>query len=480
MPFSCPPYIIAFIYTDLLDYAGPVQKAYRSVMGISSGQPYWFPEIRSLYFAALMMAVTFYPYLYLFVRASFMQIPANVLRSAALAGYSPVGILRHIILPVSRSAVFSGLTLILMETVRDYGTVEFFNVKTFTKAVYDVWLVEGNLSGAALLALCAAVPIFAAVLYEKRARANSRYFTAKVKTASEAERQLGLLPGIAALLFCALPVLLGFIIPVLWMLYAMNAGEAENLSAMLLLALLTEYRSYSRRKISLRISSVMLCTDICTAGTILGLGILTITAGSDRIIRTVAEVLWGADIRGIIGGMLIGVIYAYSIRFFYSASGNLESAFSKINPVLEHSAKMLGYTAPMAEPLTLTDTLHSRRCSAGRSVCVRVRLQNLSVSRIFLHPDACFVAVLKPIGCPVCIFYGPPGTGKTTLAKIIANSTRSEFLMINAVLGRGQRNPQLCVQKQRISAMRGVGVRFCLWMRYTALIKPSRTHCCPM
>ncbi|MGA0395242.1 MAG: ABC transporter permease, partial [Rhodospirillales bacterium] len=144
LPLAVPAYVIAYVYTDILEFAGPVQQALRDIFGWKLARDYWFPEIRSLGGAITMMTLVLYPYVYLLSRAAFLEQSVCCLEVSRTLGRGPWKSFTTVALPLARPAIVIGLTLALMETLNDFGTVDFFAVSTFTAGIYDVWFNMNN------------------------------------------------------------------------------------------------------------------------------------------------------------------------------------------------------------------------------------------------------------------------------------------------------------------------------------------------
>jgi len=138
LPLAMPAYIIAYVYTDLLEYAGPVQTLLRAAFGWSTSRDYWFPEIRSLGGAIAMMTLVLYPYVYLLARVAFLEQSVCVLEVSRTLGRGPWRSFFSLALPLARPAIVVGVSLALMEALNDFGTVDFFAVQTFTLGIVDV------------------------------------------------------------------------------------------------------------------------------------------------------------------------------------------------------------------------------------------------------------------------------------------------------------------------------------------------------
>ncbi|MEC9082404.1 MAG: ABC transporter permease subunit, partial [Pseudomonadota bacterium] len=152
LPFAVPAYVIAYVYTSLLDYAGPLQRAHREWFGWQNASDYWFPEIRSLEGAILMIGLVLYPYVYLLGRAAFLEQSPSLFAVSRSLGHSALSTFFRVVLPIARPAIAVGLSLVLMETLNDFGTVDFFAVQTLTRGRFDTWMNLGNLGGAAQIA----------------------------------------------------------------------------------------------------------------------------------------------------------------------------------------------------------------------------------------------------------------------------------------------------------------------------------------
>jgi len=139
LPLAIPAYIIAYTYTGLLDFSGPVQSQLRDWFGWEYGD-YWFPEVRSLGGAISMLSLVLYPYVYMMSRAAFLEQSICVLEVSRTLGNTPLNSFLKVALPLARPAIVTGLSLALMETLADFGTVQYFGVDTFTTGIFRTWL----------------------------------------------------------------------------------------------------------------------------------------------------------------------------------------------------------------------------------------------------------------------------------------------------------------------------------------------------
>ena len=213
LPMAMPAYVIAYVYTDVLEYAGPVQSVLRDIFGWQTKRDYWFPEIRSLGGAITMMTLVLYPYVYALARATFLEQSVCVLEVSRTLGRGTWRAFRDVALPLARPAIAVGITLALMETLNDFGTVDYFAVRTLTAGVFDVWYGMGNPGGAAQIAGVMLIFVVLLIWAERRSRRRQRFHHTSSKLQPIDGIKLTGHRAILAALACLLPVLLGFALP---------------------------------------------------------------------------------------------------------------------------------------------------------------------------------------------------------------------------------------------------------------------------
>ena len=213
LPLAMPTYIIAYCFLELFDYSGALQTGLRQIFGWHSAKDYWFPDIRSVGGAIFVMSMVLYPYVYITARASFLAQSVCVLEVSRTLGRSAAATFWEVALPLARPALAAGVALTLMETLNDIGAVEFFGVRTLTVAVYDTWLDRNSLAGAAQIACIMLAFVFAVLAIERTLRASRRYHHTTGRYRHLPEATLAGASGVFAALACALPVLIGFVLP---------------------------------------------------------------------------------------------------------------------------------------------------------------------------------------------------------------------------------------------------------------------------
>ena len=361
LPFAVPAYVIAYVYTDLLEYAGPVQSALREIFGWQTARDYWFPEIRSLGGAILMLAFVLYPYVYLLVRASFLE-QSNSLRDASrLLGCSPLQSFFRISLPIARPAIAVGLALVSMETINDFGTVDFFAVKSMSAGIYDTWLNMGNLGGSAQIASLMMFFVVTLIVLERLARARQKQFNSSDRFKALDTYKLSGWKALLAWSICALPILLGFLIPVLILgSYAIQhldqldqenfftfAGNSFFLSATaalitIAIALLLAYSKRLYHYKSLTAAANFASLGYAMPGAVLAIGVIIPLATFDNSVDGFMREQFGISTGLLLSGTTFAIIFAYSVRFLAVSTGAVESSLSKITPTMDMASRSLG------------------------------------------------------------------------------------------------------------------------------------------
>jgi len=364
LPLAMPTYIVAYCYVELLDYSGPVQQMLRALFGWQSARDYWFPEIRTLGGCVLVLASVLYPYVYLSARASFAQQSVCVLEVARTLGQTPFGAFQSVALPLARPALAAGVALVLMECLNDLGAAQYLGVQTLTVSIYTTWLQRSNLAGAAQIALVALLLVLALLFSERMARGGARvhHTTGRYRAIPFSDLQGWRAYFVAAA--CAIPVIVGFIVPLLVLLTQAStylsealmlgfwravrnsvtvAGAAAAATVCAGLALV-----YARRLTAnafVRAVVPIASLGYALPGTVLALGLLLPLAAFDNAADTFLRSTIGVSSGLFLSGSLFIIALAYTVRFLAIALGSLEAGFEKLSPNLDAVARTLGETA---------------------------------------------------------------------------------------------------------------------------------------
>jgi len=213
LPLAIPTYIVAYVYVDILDAGGPMQAALRAIFGWRFAADYWFPNVRSLTGAILLFGFVLYPYVYLAARAMLQTQGSMFTEAARMLGAHPWGLARRITLPLARPALAVGVSLALLETLNDIGASEYLGVQTLTLSIFTTWLNRSSLPGAAQIACVMLIVIAGLIALERYGQRDKRFHVATRRSQPPAPIVLTGRSGYAACIVCALPVLLGFLLP---------------------------------------------------------------------------------------------------------------------------------------------------------------------------------------------------------------------------------------------------------------------------
>lgn len=364
LPLSIPAYVGAYALVDFLEYAGPVQTGLRAVFGWQSAPDYWFPDIRSRGGAVVVLASALYPYVYLLTRAGFREHSGGIYDVARALGAGPVARFFRVGLPLARPAIAAGTAIVMMETVSDFGAVDYFAVQTLTTGIFSTWLEAGNAGGAAQIAGVVLVLVLALVALEKTSRRRLRYHATSRALQPPVPIRLTGLAGWLATGACLLPFVTGFALPAgvisyhafhnaaLWADPALIRALVNTLtvggSAAVLTVLAAIFLVYGVRLTGRRLPQLILpftTIGYAAPGAVLGVGILIPLAAADHALADFVERLTGVDIGLVMTGSAIAIIYAYSVRFFAIAQGAVDAAMGRVAPSLPMAARSLGRSA---------------------------------------------------------------------------------------------------------------------------------------
>ena len=370
LPLAAPAYVVAYAYADLLEFAGPVQSALRELTGLSAGE-YTFPAIRSLPGAALVLGFVLYPYVYLLAYTAFAQQSAVLTEAARSLGASPTTAFFRIALPVARPAIAGGVALALMETAADYGVVDFFGVPTFTSGIFRTWFSLGEHAAAVQLAAWLFVIVALLVVFEALAR-RGRVSNSLARPAPAALIALPGFRGWLATFICAIPVLIGFLIPVATLMvqtltvgdpmlgrafgtYIGNSVVVAG-SAALAATLAAVWLCYAVRlqpilpvRIPLRVATL----GYALPGMVLAVGLIVPLTILDRWLAGLLRDQFDVRSGLLLTGSVAALVFVYVARFLTVAFNSCEAGMARIHPQLDAAGRALGAT-----PLRLLRTVH--------------------------------------------------------------------------------------------------------------------------
>ncbi|MBZ9611498.1 ABC transporter permease [Rheinheimera maricola] len=371
LPLAMPAYIIAYTYTGMLDFAGPLQAGLRELTGWRFGD-YWFPEIRSLGGAIIMLSLVLYPYVYMLARTAFYEQSASLFEASRTLGLTPRQYFWQVALPLARPAILTGTALAMMEAFADYGTVQYFGVTTFTTGIFRTWFGMGSQLAAAQLAAMLTGFVLVLLLLERWSRRKIRYYHQGQRSQPAILRRLKPTQQFGILLLCSLPVLFGFIVPAVqlcsWALsnyqvtlnqqFATLVWNSFSLAAIaaliaVLLALLFAYGKRLSRDIVVQVPVRLASLGYAVPGTVIAIGVMLPLAYLDGRIDALAEQWFGIRTGLIFSGTLFALVLAYSVRFLAVSLHSVEAGLERIKPSMDNAARSLGFT-----PLQVLKRVH--------------------------------------------------------------------------------------------------------------------------
>lgn len=362
LPLAIPTYLTAYIYVEILGFQGPLQTALRALTGYRSLRDYWFPDPRNLAGAIVLLSIVLYPYVYLSVRALFGLQSAAIMESARTLGASRGRLFWRIGLPMARPALVAGLTLALLETLNDIGAAEYLGIRSLTLSIYTTWLNRGSLAGAAQIACVMLILVVLMIAAEMRLRGARRFSLSVRQPRAVGRRPLSGPEALGAAAACALPVLLGALLPIGFLLEQVFArGLIAQLDAALLrnllnavllsagaalivvgLGLAIAIAGRLGRESWLPALARLASLGYALPGTVLALGLLVPLAGFDNLFANAMTRWFGHNPGLVLIGSGTALIIAYVVRFLSIAISGIQSGLSRISPRIDDAARALG------------------------------------------------------------------------------------------------------------------------------------------
>ncbi len=363
LPLAMPAYVMAYAYTDLLQFTGPVQTLLRETFDWGR-RDYWFPEVRSIGGAAVMFVFVLYPYVYLLARSAFVERSGNVMEVSRSLGCGPWAAFFRLSLPLARPAIAGGVALAAMETLADYGTVSYFSVQTFTTGIYRAWLSLGDRLAAAQLACALLSFVLLVLVIERISRGRASYATIGGRVRPIMPLRLHGGAALLAVVGCMLPVLIGFVLPAATLVYlaldsqvqhsipryvqlTVNSFTLAGITALLavLVAATLAYALRLHRGPLTLVANRVVGLGYAVPGAVIAVGILIPLATFDNWLDATMRARFGVTTGLLLTGTVVALIYAYLVRFLAVALETLEAGLGKITSSMDDAARSLGLGA---------------------------------------------------------------------------------------------------------------------------------------
>jgi iron(III) transport system permease protein len=371
LPMAMPAYIIAYTYTGLLDFSGPIQTLLRDTFNWQYGD-YYFPDIRSLPGAIIMLSLVLYPYVYMLARTAFSEQPASLEEVSRSLGVSPTQHLFKVVMPLARPAILMGAALAMMEAFADYGTVQYFGLSTFTTGIFRTWFGLGNGIAAAQLAAMLTSFVVLLLILEYLSRRKIRYYFQGQRTQPVKRQTLCGSQSFWVPFLCVIPVVFGFILPVLQLFSWASKTYSQQLTSefwvllwnsfylaaiaaitAVLLALIFAYgkRTNPIKPIQFLVGVVNL--GYAVPGTVIAIGAMISLSWIDIKLNTLTESWFDISVGLVFSGSLFALILVYSSRFLAVAMHNIDTGLARVKPSMDDAARSLG-----CKPLHILRTVH--------------------------------------------------------------------------------------------------------------------------
>lgn len=390
LPLAMPAYVVAYAYTDVLQSSGPIQQMIRDLTGLRFGE-YWFPNIRSMGGALTVFIAVLYPYVYLLTRVGFLEQSISVMEVSRTLGRSPWGSFRSVALPLARPAIVVGVTLALMEALADFGTVSHFGIQTFTTGIYRTWASMGDRVAAAQLSSLLLAFVFLLIFVERYSRRQAKFFQTTTRYKAIKRYKLRGWKNIGAVFFCSAPLLLGFIAPVVMLLYMhltgghdlnnpryismiKNSVTLASIAAVaaVVLSVFLAYVARVQRSFWAQSGNRIAALGYAIPGTMIAVGIVYPVAFFDQIINLFTEQFFGFTPGQILTGSIGILILAYLVRFMAVSLNTVESSLGKITHSMEDASRTLGHSKLSTVLRVHTPIMTSGLLTAGLIVFVDV------------------------------------------------------------------------------------------------------------
>ncbi|MCW2247207.1 iron(III) transport system permease protein [Azospirillum fermentarium] len=362
LPMAVPAYVMAYTYTDLLQFVGPIQTGLRALFHWTR-RDYWFPDIRTVEGAAAMLTLVLYPYVYLLSRAAFLEQSVCVLEVSRTLGRGPWRSFFTVALPLARPGIVAGLALVMMEVLADFGTVQYFAVNTFTTGIYRTWFAMGEPTAAAQLAAVLMLFVLVLILMERWSRKQAKFHHTTTRYRRLPAQPLTGWKAAAALTACVLPLVLGFVVPGGILLeMALRTGDerlgrtfidiatnsftlAAIASAMAVtLAVLLAYGQRLQPTPLLKGAVRVAAMGYAIPGSVIAVGVLIPFTHLDNAIDQFLRATIGVSSGLLLSGTIAAVLFAYMVRFLAVSFNTIEASLGKIRPTMDHAARVLGST----------------------------------------------------------------------------------------------------------------------------------------
>ncbi|MDC0046033.1 iron ABC transporter permease [Candidatus Pelagibacter sp.] len=360
LSFAVPPYIYAYSLTAFFENYGTLYSILKNLLGEGNYNQY-IPKFDGLLGAVLSLSFSLFAYVYILSRASFLYQSQNLIDLGRSLGFSKYKSFYSLILPAARPAIVTGLSLVAMETLAEFGAVDFFSINTLTTGIYNSWITFDDLAFSNRISFFLLVFIFALFILENLSRKKARYHSnTKGGFKHKEKSQLSGIKAFYAFFICFLIFFLSFLFPLGQMLYwtikfpenffdlevislTLNTIYLVCLSSLVLIffSLISNYGNRVSKNKVLNILSTLSISGYAIPGVILAVAFITFIAWFDE---NVIQALGFLSIKKLFIGSVLGLVLVYFVRFYSLAFNGIKSGYEKINISVDESSYLLGYS----------------------------------------------------------------------------------------------------------------------------------------
>ncbi len=389
LPLAMPAYVMAYAYTDWLQFTGPVQSGLRALFGWEA-HDYWFPEIRSIGGAMAVLSFALYPYVYLIARTAFLDLSRSAIEAGRLAGHSAWGSFFRVVVPLARPAIAAGTGLALMEALADFGTVSYFELQVFTTGIFKAWFSLGDSVAAAQLATCLLGFVAVVLALERTSRGRAAYYSVAPKKPAPPVPLRGAAAAMAVVA-CTAPLVFGFLLPAGILGYLAAAGAQALWSARVGeliansfliagvtaavgvgVATLMAYGARLSRNPLVELANRVAAFGYAIPGPVIAVGVLVPLGRFDNWLAGWLETAFDLEPGLLLTGTIIALVYAYLVRFLAVPLRTVDAGLARITPSMDDAARSLGASPAATLARVHAPLLASSLLSAGLLLFVEV------------------------------------------------------------------------------------------------------------
>ena len=360
LSFAVPPYIYAYSLTAFFENYGTAFTILNFVFGDANYNKN-IPKFDGMFGAILSITFSLYAYVYILARASFLYQSQNLIDLGKNLGFSKFRSFYKIILPAARPAIVAGLSLVAMETLAEFGAVDFFSINTLTTGIYNSWIAFDDLAFANQISFFLLLFIFSLFVLEKLSRRKAKYhLNARGEFKQKEKFKLSGKNSFLAFIFCFFVFFMSFLFPLSQMLYwtikfpenlfdiqiaglLLNTLYLVLLSSLVLIifSLISNYGNRVSNNKTLNILSTLSISGYAIPGIILAIAFITFIAWFDE---NIIKSLGFLSIKKLFIGSVLGLVLVYFVRFYSLAFNGIKSGYEKINISVDESAYLLGFS----------------------------------------------------------------------------------------------------------------------------------------